>query len=116
MKPRGRVSGKLLLGLCIALVGVIHLPRMAGAQIENRPFKTFDVYPKITHGPILLRPTENSVSTLWTTGIACQAAVMYGEGKPEGRVPWTISVIPGPAAGRMWEVGNGSPVPQPLSS
>jgi len=79
MKLWGRLPGKLVPTLCIALPGAIYLPQMAGAQIENRPFKTFDVYPTITHGPILLRPTESSVTIMWTTDILCQAAVAYGE-------------------------------------
>jgi predicted phosphodiesterase len=56
------------------------------AQIENRPYKIYNVKPAITHGPILLQPTETSVTVMWTTDIPCQSKVEYGEGRLDHEV------------------------------
>lgn len=69
----------ITLGMCIVPIWVRLMPARANAQIEDRPFKTLHVFPKITHGPLLLRPTEHSITVMWTTDIPCQAAVEYGE-------------------------------------
>jgi predicted phosphodiesterase len=66
--------------LCLAAVMLfLGYGQQCAAQIENRPYKVFDIKPKIVHGPILIRPTETSMTIMWTTDRPCQSKVVYGE-------------------------------------
>ena len=42
----------------------------AWGQGANAPYKVHDTRPVITHGPILLNPSETGVSILWKIGRA----------------------------------------------
>lgn len=50
----------------------------AWGQGANAPYKVYDTKPVITHGPILLNPSETGVSILWTTDTPCHSKVLYG--------------------------------------
>ncbi len=50
----------------------------AWGQGATAPYKVFDTKPVITHGPILLNPSETGVSILWTTDTPCHSKVLYG--------------------------------------
>ena len=53
----------------------------AWGQGANAPYKVHDTKPVITHGPILLNPSETGVSILWTTDTPCHSKVLYGSGQ-----------------------------------
>jgi predicted phosphodiesterase len=50
----------------------------AWGQGANAPYKVHDTKPVITHGPILLNPSETGVSILWTTDTPSHSKVLYG--------------------------------------
>lgn len=53
----------------------------AWGQGANAPYKVYDTKPVITHGPILLNPSETGVSIMWTTDTPCHSKVLYGTGQ-----------------------------------
>ncbi len=52
----------------------------AWGQGASAPYRVFDTKPVITHGPILLNPSETGVSILWTTDTPCHSKVLFGTG------------------------------------
>jgi len=55
---------------------------VAWGQGANTPYKVYDTKPVITHGPVLLNPSETGMSILWTTDTPCHSKVLYGENTP----------------------------------
>lgn len=67
----------------------------SSAQDANTPFKVLHVKAHVVHGPILLHPTETSVTVMWTTDIACESKVEYGEGKLDHEaIPEVDGMVP----------------------
>jgi hypothetical protein len=55
--------------------------RPAGAlHAQHQPFITHDTKPVITHGPILVDPSETGVTVVWTTDTPSHSEVRYGIG------------------------------------
>lgn len=52
------------------------------AQTARVQHRVFDTKPVITHGPILLNPSETGISILWTTDTPCHSKVLFGEDAP----------------------------------
>lgn len=98
IKVRKQISRRVWFWIGLYLTEVLFLGLAAqnsSAQIENRPYKVFNVKPAITHGPILLQPTETSVTIMWTTDMPCQAKVEYGEGRLDHEVePEEYGLVP----------------------
>lgn len=55
------------------------LATLALGQTASVQHRVFDTKPVITHGPILLNPSETGVSILWTTDTPCHSKVCFGE-------------------------------------
>jgi predicted MPP superfamily phosphohydrolase len=49
-----------------------------GASAQHQPFPVHDTKPVITHGPILVDPSETGVTIMWTTDTPAHAEVRYG--------------------------------------
>ena len=67
------------LALAAFVVGAFLTP--AGAQRENDPFIVHETRPIITHGPLLLDPSETGITILWMTDTPCHSRVLYGMDK-----------------------------------
>jgi predicted MPP superfamily phosphohydrolase len=58
------------------LSALVALPAILAAQ--NAPFPVHDTKPVITHGPILVDPSETGITIMWTTDTPSHSEVRYG--------------------------------------
>jgi acid phosphatase type 7 len=68
-KQNSRPSRPLFLALAL-------ISKVANAQ--NAPFPVHDTKPVITHGPILVDPSETGITIMWTTDTPSHSEVRYG--------------------------------------
>ena len=64
-----------------AVIAALFLPVIASRTLaQSEPFIVHDTRPVITHGPVLVDPSETGVTVVWTTDTPSHSEVRYGAG------------------------------------